>query len=1391
MIKGIYNENEFYTNFYWDSKFLEDLRSKVGEDASTNASVAALKGLDAQFWAMKEMSEGGTKQLEAMADFYKSLFQALGYRPETKEHQTSAGQAYSHFVDVKRSTAPELFAVLVDQPEMGAFETPPVLLNFDANSEVSPVDCELSEVLREELQDSQNPPRWILVGAPNALFIIERNKWSFGRYLRIEWQEIFLQRDAKPYEVLYGLAAQRTLCPKTGNSPHDEFDDNSHRHAFEVTTELRESVREAIELLINEMIDLKKESHQKIYSPDAADEYAKELTHDALYYVYRLLFLLYLEAQGNDSDLLPLKSEIYRNGYSLEKLLELDLVDVAPDSMESRGTFLYESLDQIFSLIFYGFEPGAKDGIFKTEHVQSGFLVKGIKSDLFDSVLIKHLKSVKLRNGVLLEILKKLSLTRKKERGGKPRARVSYANLGINQLGAVYEGLLSYTGFFAQEDLHALKASSVKQSDIDNGKDLDQVYLAPKSLVEKYRKISEKKYRLSDENTVLDESGNPKIYKKGSFIYRLAGRDRQRLASYYTPESLTKCTVKYSLKVLFEAKKTLEDLWRVKILEPAMGSGAFLNESVNQLADKILELEVKQGVGDLLTPKSKQKRLWAVKWHLIANNVYGVDLNPTAIELARFSLWLNCIGAGKGPPTFDGRLKVGNSLIGARFKKGADGIYPWLLLEDGMLSPGKRLRDLDSEASSSIEVFRKTLFASRLQGNDRNVRHTQEIAGRCFAESISKSQSPSGRDGYRQRLKFAANLWCSYFFCSADRLKSIPRTHADLLQQMEKVLNGETLSPECVSTVLRIAESENFFHWDLEFPEILQDGGFDLILGNPPWVGVSWDDAGYLSDINPVASVLELSSPDTREFIESLDDKAVGRRLGRELIRVSGYVQMLEIAPYGLLKGVNKNTYKCFDVIALEILREFGALGFIQEDGILEDEETAQLREQLFQQLRFHFRFVNDFLLFSEVSNRKQYSVNIFSGTRRCPPDFFHIGNLFIPSTVESCFNDDGSSLEVPGIKTVDNNWDTRGHKNRIVRVDQKALTLFAKLGNSKPASPALLNLHSESFVSILERLAANSVQLVDYVGADDLVGSRMLNEASSQDNKLIQKNSGKAKTFSKVIYSGPNIEAFNPLAQETKAEYRSNRSYDRIDLEKIQDDFIPRTLFQLACSVGEIEKSMAQTRFKDRPYSHFYRIATRDMIHPTNERCLFTAIVPPGLLHIDGISSIAIGDHSKLAVCSGFCGSLIADAFVRFQNSGHFHADDFRSVSLGTDDRFYSSIARRSLALNCLTNAYAPLWEVSTPLENGEDSLLGGRRLTGFGRAWNRDWPLRNQLERTAAVVEIDVLVSLTFGISVGELFQIYDVMFPVLAKKDRDAKINRKEMMASAFEYFERRGW
>jgi type I restriction-modification system DNA methylase subunit len=174
---------------------------------------------------------------------------------------------------------------------------------------------------------------------------------------------------------------------------------------------------------------------------------------------------------------------------------------------------------------------------------------------------------------------------------------VSYQLLSINQLGAVYEALLSYRGFFATDDLYEVmpERKQVRAADDEEEEEvaeaegssndmLDDAWFVPASRINDY-KNTEKVYDVED-------AGHRKLrkYERGIFIYRLAGRDRQKSASYYTPQLLTRCLVKYAPKELLQSK-TADDILSISVCEPAMGSAAFLNEAINQLAEKYLELK--------------------------------------------------------------------------------------------------------------------------------------------------------------------------------------------------------------------------------------------------------------------------------------------------------------------------------------------------------------------------------------------------------------------------------------------------------------------------------------------------------------------------------------------------------------------------------------------------------------------------------------------------------------------------------------------------------------------------------------------------------------------------------------------------------------------------------
>ena len=211
-----------------------------------------------------------------------------------------------------------------------------------------------------------------------------------------------------------------------------------------------------------------------------------------------------------------------------------------------------------------------------------------------------------------------MSLTRPAKGRSRRRGRISYAQLGINQLGAVYEALLSYRGFFAEEDLY-----EVKPGGQGPGRARENAWFVPLSELHKY----------SQDERVFEAGGDGlrklKIHPKGRFIYRLAGRDREKTASYYTPESLTRCVVKYALKELIPDDMPASRILELTICEPAMGSAAFLNEAVNQLAEKYLDRRQRE-LGLRIPHADYADELQKVKHFITDRNVFGVDLNPVA-----------------------------------------------------------------------------------------------------------------------------------------------------------------------------------------------------------------------------------------------------------------------------------------------------------------------------------------------------------------------------------------------------------------------------------------------------------------------------------------------------------------------------------------------------------------------------------------------------------------------------------------------------------------------------------------------------------------------------------------------------------------------------------------
>jgi hypothetical protein len=713
---GIANENEFYGHHYLAEVFQGDIKALIDQWNATEEAAATPEGRAAARAPQRRLGGLGGKwfsgisafaklkdpaeRLRAHAALHQPLLEALGYRIQPRQIELQAGMpvpAWSVLGD--EGQAPRLLIIPAFEPE--ADEEEDVLehrlrrVHYDG-LDVPPALAKGTwpDIISDALFGADHPPRYIILAGLTEWLLLDRYKWPNNRLLRFDWTEILDRKDAHTLQAAAALLHRDSLVPAAGESLLENLDANAHKHAFGVSEDLKYALQSAIELLGNEAVtQLRAKAQagkQGFYSgKDAVDP--ADLSIECLRMVYRLMFLFYIEARPELGYVPILKSDIYAKGYSLEALRDLEMVPL--NTTEARdGRYFDATLRQLFLLVRQGCGASAERTLTSGSEKEV-FCLAPLDSRLFDEDATPLLNLVTFPNHIWQQVIRGMSLSR-----GKRKGRVSYQLLSINQLGAVYEALLSYRGFFAQEDLYEVrpapkgKAKAAKEEDDDDNDDddsgggstddvaiggdvMENAWFVPASRI--------KEYEQTEIVHDLDDDGRRAMrkYPRDTFIYRLAGRDRQKSASYYTPQVLTRCLVKYALKELIGERpgdpnwRTADEILRLTICEPAMGSMAFGNEAVNQLAEAYLER--KQAELKTRIPHDQYAtELQKVRMFIADRNLFGVDLNPIATELAEVSIWLNAI---YGEPSEDGmppkparvpwfgyQLFTGNSLVGAR-----------------------------------------------------------------------------------------------------------------------------------------------------------------------------------------------------------------------------------------------------------------------------------------------------------------------------------------------------------------------------------------------------------------------------------------------------------------------------------------------------------------------------------------------------------------------------------------------------------------------------------------------------------------------------------------------------------------------------------------------------
>jgi hypothetical protein len=667
---GLTNDNEFFSAHYLAEVFEGDLAETLKAwEAEGEPPHRALRNLHQGYFALRhrlKSERSAVERIRQQRDFFRELMGVLGIPWQPHNREVAANTE----LPVLAALGDKLWVLGALDPENEGEDPLSLTLDarqffgegphFDALAGQSWYQILDQAVLRQAAAHNapynESPPRWVLLLSDRQGILVDRYKWSQSRMLRFDWEEILGRRDDRTLKATAVLLHRESLAPDQrapGQSRLDSLDENSHKHAFAVSDDLKYALRQAIELLGNEaaaqLIEQARSRKEGIYSGQNALD-PEQLSRECLRTMYRILFLFYIEARP-ELGYLPVGDDTWRQGYSLESLRDLEMVRLTTD--ESRqGRYFHDSLQRMFTLIYEGYRA-SRQGDQLHQSTANAFTLQGLDSHLFDPARTPLLNRVVFSNATLQRVIQSMSLTRP-AKGKKRRGRVSYTQLGINQLGAVYEALLSYRGFFATEELYevAPKGKNINPDELDTG------YFVTRAQLEEFH----------DDERVYDHVDGKKtlrVHPRGKFIYRMAGRDREKSASYYTPEVLTKSLVKYTLKERLTDELSADDILDLTVCEPAMGSAAFLNEAVNQLAQAYLARK-EQELGQRIPHEAYQQELQRVKMHIADHNVFGVDLNPIAVELAEVSLWLNALSGGHSVPWFGYQLFTGNSLIGAR-----------------------------------------------------------------------------------------------------------------------------------------------------------------------------------------------------------------------------------------------------------------------------------------------------------------------------------------------------------------------------------------------------------------------------------------------------------------------------------------------------------------------------------------------------------------------------------------------------------------------------------------------------------------------------------------------------------------------------------------------------
>jgi len=552
-----------------------------------------------------------------------------------------------------------------------------------------------------------------------------------------------------------------------------------------------------------------------------------------------------------------------------------------------------------------------------------------LDGELFSSLKTEHLGSARLANSDLLTALWHLCLYRDEE--ASSLRRVNYAALNVEELGSVYESLLDF-------------------------------------------------------HPVVREEG-------GRLLFELVpGQERKSTGSYYTRPELVQELVKSALEPVLEERlsqaSTSEEKERaillIKVCDPASGSGHFILAAARRLGKELARVRTGE-------PEPSPEAFREAVRDVIGHCIYGVDLNPLAVDLCKVALWIESHTSGRPLTFLDHRIKCGNSLIG---------VFDLSVLEEGIpddaykpaagdhKETAKALKKQNRDERKAWKVGQYHLFEEDLRELGRKFAALEEF-GDSSPEEIRQKEKlylELMRDPRFQHDRTACNLWTAAFFSELipGNAGKVPTSEA-----LRRYLEGKPINPRIIAHAEALAEKHRFFHWPLEFPDVFAQGGFDVVLSNPPWERIKLQEKEFfdtrdrgIADAPNAAARKRLIQklPETnpalwREYQEALHTaESVSR-----FLRSSGQ--------YPLTGRGDINTYSVFAERIRRLLKPEGRAGIIVPTGIATDNTNKHFFADLVEKgaLVSLFDFENREKIFPAVDSRYKFCLLTLQGAPERP----------------------------------------------------------------------------------------------------------------------------------------------------------------------------------------------------------------------------------------------------------------------------------------------------------------------------------------------------------------------------------------------------------------------